>query len=737
MRFAYPIPVWALAALAAAAVALSLLAYARARAALGPVRHALLAGLRTVTLLILIAFLLRPVVPVPAEDTGAAVAIVIDTSRSMDLRDGGEESRLARAIRLVSDRLLPALSDTFRVELFAGEQAVQPGDLPRLTAAGARTDLGRIVESIEQRFPQGGLAGIVLVSDGAETAPARGTSLRSPEGPPIVTVGIGAARAFDREVRSVTAGPSILDGSLIDLTVTAVGHGDRARALSLRLTRNGRMLDLHDVAVPAEGAPVQHVFTVAPPRGAAALFRVEVEGDPGELTPDNNRIDVLVPPPGRRRRILMLEGAPGYEHTFLKRAWLQDTSLELDSVVRKGQNDRGEDTFYVQAAPARSGALSGGFPESREALLVYDSVVLANLDLETLTGAQLEWLADFVGERGGGLLAFGARTLRSAGLAGSALDRVIPVELSDRRDDAQRASAAVDVERLKVGLTPEGERHPIMRLAQSGEDTLKRWAALPALAGIEAVGAPRPGGSVLAWTASSSGRVLPLVAIQRFGRGRAMVFTGEASWRWKMLKPSRDRSFDTFWRQAIRWLSVQSPDPVSIVAPAGVPVGDGVPVAIHARDSAFRPARASVIEASVTTPDGRVTPVSVVPEDVQDGRYTTILPAQQAGLYRVSVTARQGSTVLGSAEHLMLAGGFDPELADPRLNEPVLRRLAEAAGGRYVPAEEAGTAARWLRQAAAAQREELRDLWHGAWTFLAVAALLSVEWTLRRQWGLR
>ena len=503
MRFAYPLPIWALMMLLCAAVALSLAAYARARTLLGPFRHGVLTALRTATLLALIAFLLRPVVPVESRDTDAAVAIVIDTSRSMNLRDGGSDTRLARAVGAVSDRLLPALSRTFRVEVFAGEQPVEPGGLQGLAADGARTDLRRTIRSIEGRFPHGGLAGIVLISDGAETAPGEDASRLPADRPPVVTIGIGRADAFDREIRSVTAGPSVLDGSLIDLTVTAVSHGAGSRTLPLRLLGNGRVLDLRTVTAAAEGAPVQHVFTVAPGRAAPSRFRIEVDGEEGELTLDNNRIDVLVPPPGRRRRILMLEGAPGYEHTFLKRAWLQDASLELDSVVRKGRNDRGEDTFYVQAAASRSAALAGGFPETLEALLVYDSVVLANLDLDMLSRGQLQWLADFVGERGGGLLAFGARTLRSTGLAGSTLERVMPVDLRDRTGDPLRAAAAIDVARLRVGLTQEGTRHPVMRLAQRGEDTLERWAVLPALAGVEAVGAPRPGGAVLAWTTSS------------------------------------------------------------------------------------------------------------------------------------------------------------------------------------------------------------------------------------------
>ena len=30
-----------------------------------------------------------------------------------------------------------------------------------------------------------------------------------------------------------------------------------------------------------------------------------------------------------------------------------------------------------------------------------------------------------------------------------------------------------------------------------------------------------------------------------------------------------------------------------------------------------------------------------------------------------------------------------------------------------------------------------RDLWHNAWSFLAIVVLLASEWVLRRRWGLR
>ena len=96
--------------------------------------------------------------------------------------------------------------------------------------------------------------------------------------------------------------------------------------------------------------------------------------------PENNARSALVQPPARSRRVLLVEGAPGFEHSFLKRAWAADPGLEVDSVVRKGQNEQGRDTFYIQAAQSRSDALRNGYPPRPEDLFRYDALVLANVE---------------------------------------------------------------------------------------------------------------------------------------------------------------------------------------------------------------------------------------------------------------------------------------------------------------------------------------------------------------------
>ena len=89
--------------------------------------------------------------------------------------------------------------------------------------------------------------------------------------------------------------------------------------------------------------------------------------------------------------------------------------------------------------------------------------------------------------------------------------------------------------------------------------------------------------------------MFPVVAVQRYGQGRSMVFAGEASWRWKMMVASTDRTYEFFWRQAARWLSSTAPDPVAIAVPDAPEPGDSISIDVEARDAAFAP----VADASV------------------------------------------------------------------------------------------------------------------------------------------
>jgi uncharacterized membrane protein len=742
VQFALPLPWWTLLLLIVAIGAIGWASYAGPIVPLPRLQRGALAALRAATLLLLVGAMLRPVRVMPPAATDAVVPVLVDVSRSMRLTDAPStalgasgRARMDAAREVLDQRIRPALDGRFQTEVWSFGNALAPLDNGTLTADQARSDLSGALRAVRERYRDRRVAAVVVVSDGGDTGSEEAAVTVDDATVPVYAIGVGSPRiASDFEVLDVSAGDPALADASVDLTVTAVNRG--AGAFDLRVLENGRPIDLRHVTPAADGSPVRAVFTVAPPRETATLYTVEIPSASDELTLDNNRRSVLVEPPGRRRRVLMVEGAPGFEHTFLKRALVADLGLEVDSVVRKGRDAGGDPTYFVQSTDDRAPALASGFPQERAALFQYDALILANVDEDSLSRAQLDTVNQFVAERGGGLLVLGAKSFEQQALVRTAVEEVLPVGLTDRSGGVMRVSANSGTP-FTVSIAPDGESHPVMRIGRTAEETVKRWREIPPLAGAAALGAPRPGAQVLALVRAPDGP-RPLVAVQRYGQGRAMVFTGEASWRWRMQRPSEDRSYELFWRQAIRWLSGTAPEPVS-VAPLPAPqVGSVEMVHLDVRDDSFAPVADAQLAVRVTLPGGQEQEIRPVLSDAGIGRYSAEMRFDQPGIYRVRATARRGTTDLGSSDRWVLVGGVDREMSDPRLNEDVLRRIAGASGGAYLAADDASRLSSLLSAAVlqpAAPR--LEELWHTPVIFGALITLLTAEWMLRRRWGLR
>ena len=631
------------------------------------------------------------------------------------------------------------LGDEYRLELLAfGDALAAVTDVDRLAATARRSDLSGAIADLAERHRHDRLAGVIVLSDGGDTAAQEGGEGRAIAAP-VMTVGIGSPDPpRDREIVNLTAGEPLLPGASIDVSVSATSTGYGTDPVELRVSANGRPIEVRRMTPTAEGAPVHAVFTVSPQPDVPTVYTVQIPETAGEVAVENNSRSVLVPPQTGKRRLLVVEGAPGYEHTFLKRALSDDPGLEIDAVVRKGQNDDGRDTFYVQADPSRMAALSSGYPFKRSELFAYDGVIFGNIEADFFTREQLELTSDFIAERGGGLLVLGARSFDRQGLAGTALEQALPVDLTDRGSSV--ALAAAQVIAVRAQLSGPDRRWRDASGHEAGghpDENRQKWAALPALASVAHVGGSRPGAQILAVALTAGGTPQPLIAAQRYGQGRSVAFAGEASWRWRMMRPATDTSYETIWRQLARWVTAGAQRPVTIgaISPAVAGITDRISVVV--RDDDFKPVANAEVAIETTAPNGEKRQVPAALSSPQDGRYAVATRFDQPGVYKIDVVATRGGTRIGAASRPVLVGGVDLEMTQPRLNEAVLRRLAAETGGHYLRADQASGLPALLRESRAeAGTPEMRDLWHNGWSLLAIVGLLASEWVARRRVGL-
>lgn len=730
MSFASPLPVWGLAAAVIAFAAAAAMTYRFAWLSLRPLHVATLTALRAASLIALFLLLLRPVALEPLPPGGTAVAVLVDASRSMGIDDTGE-SRLARARAIVGERIRPALAGTFDLAVFTFGASVSDAPLAETAAIERRSDLRGAVAEVRNRYRDRRLAATVVLSDGADTG---GLVESAAGGAPVFAVPIGAAEpGLDREVVSLSVDEEAQLQSLTDLSIIVASRGT-AEPFMVRVLENGRSVHSRRVEPSTAGGPIRFVVPVAPPREAAAVYSVEVDEHPGERVRTNNRRAVLVRAADRRRAVLLVEGAPGFEHSFLKRSLSGDPALEVDAVVRKGQNEAGDQTFYVQATAERAPALAAGLPVSAEALFTYDALVLANIEADTLSAAQLDLVEAFVSKRGGGLLVLGARSFDRNGLRDTPIEAALPVSLTDRGDEAGTGGGRADANRLM--LTADGLLHPIMRIASDSDASRRRWLAAPSLSSTAGLGGPRPGAVVLATAGSAGGLGRPVVAVQRYGEGRSMIFGGEAAWRWRMLMPAGDATYDSFWRQSIRWLAGASPRAVEIQGPVEAMPGEPVRLGVRVRNRAFEAVSPASMVMRVEGPAGERESPLPAPSD-EPGLQSAVFTPSQDGVYRVTADVRWADGRTESAATSVLVGGADAEMTEPWRHDAALARIAEESGGSLVAEADLDSLPARLQQAAGAPELREQELWHRPWVFMLLAGLLSAEWMLRRRWGLR
>jgi hypothetical protein len=161
---------------------------------------------------------------------------------------------------------------------------------------------------------------------------------------------------------------------------------------------------------------------------------------------------------------------------------------------------------------------------------------------------------------------------------------------------------------------------------------------------------------------------------------------------------------------------------------------------VAVRNDAFVPQTAATVDVRVTAPDGHTQTLraAAARSDQDDAGYVAPFQPASSGVYRLNVEARQAAAAVGTASASMLVGGADLEMADPRLNTQLLRRIALASGGRLVGPDETTAILDGLRAGLPAARlATTHDLWHNGWSFAAIVMLLGAEWILRRRWGLR
>jgi len=700
----------------AAALFFALWTYRRTRRVIHPGWYHTLLVLRFLAVLMLFLCILKPVLVRPDDaPRRGRVAVFLDNTGSMSrTRDSlGGRARLetAKEFLFSSGEVLSTIGRRVHVNAYVFGEVVEPvKDRTKLGTPDEVTNIGAVLDTIEELAAAGGLDGAVIVSDGANTAGETGALVARTLSVPTHCVGVGekgadATASPDIAVTDVVAKRTMFARTRttvrFTLAKTNVPRGQvRVVATDAKTAVGEQLVELSG----AEGTE-RFSMEITPRETGPRRFALTVAKLADERTVANNSRHFSAAVKDPDLKVLYFEGRPRWEFKYLRRTMEETPSLRLVSAVRTAT-----ESFYVQGGD-RDLDLSAGLPKSLEALNDFNVIILGSGGMEVLSEQDTVNLAAYV-EGGKGLIVLGTEDLAS--FKATSLEKVLPLHLDKGRNP----------ERFELTVTREGARHAVFA---GIADTLEGDPALRTLQGRVLAGRKRGGATVLATDGTG-----PVIAVQNYGKGRCLLITADNTWRWYLHLQQRgyESLYATLWLQAVRWAAEIEPGEKTKAFPIAVYTdkdyydpGDEVEVTLETEQTLDN---IHAVLKRAGTDAGRIEWRSA---KGRTNSYTAALQPARVDEYEIAISYG------GETRSLHFAVG-DPfaELTNTGLNENLLKQIAFRSGGRTFDLTQAADLVEALRRPTHRSIEARAEIgiWDTPWPWLVFVLLCSAEWFIRR-----
>ena len=717
VHVAVSLPAFVLVLAFVVAAALSWLSY---RVTLPPVpvhRRRTLMGLRTASLLIVFILLGEPIISlVTHSNEKPLIAVLIDNSRSLTIRDGGVP-RSATLIRTLESAEVRSLSETGEVQynLFSADARRIAGySRDSLSLNGDATDIDASLKSVVRANAASNLRAIVLITDGVSTTGPNPVYAAEESGVPIFAVGIGdTTEQKDVSVQNVLTNEIAYVGTRVPVRATIRSSGYNDAQVRVTLRQGNSILDRQTLRLRPGLQEYSVPLSFVPGQEGRQQFSVETSPLEGELTDQNNRYPFTVKVLRSKMRVVLIAGAPSPDVTFLRRTFAGDSTFDLKMYIGR------QPTGYYEGMPT-AGTLKDA-----------DCISLVEFPTATTPDQTLSLVVE-AARSGKPIFYVGGRRIdeekfRSLEpLLPFTVDRFSPIELE-----------------TFLSIPPRQQENQILKLAGISNPA-DVWSKLPPFFRTQTVARAKPESEILAFSRIQSTTLNePMLMERTVNQSKSVAFVGYGIWRWTMLSDPGSAGAGVlrqFVYNVVRWLTSREEGRRFRIKPGRETFSSQEPVTFLAQvyDESYEPTDDAQITV-VVHHEGQSSELMLSP--LGNGQYDGSLGELDAGEYTYEANFVVNGSSLGHEQGSFFVGGVNAEFIETRMNREGLLRLADRTGGRYYdPADIRSiahdiAALKAFKPRAVTRSTEL-EIWNSRWLLGIVVVLFSLEWFIRKRSGM-
>ena len=437
-----------------------------------------------------------------------------------------------------------------------------------------------------------------------------------------------------------------------------------------------------------------------------------------EKTRANNTTEIPLHVLDRKRRVLILDGRPRWETRYIHNHF--DRDERWDAKV----------AFDDYTPNPADGAIAKAFPATRDECLTYDLIILGDLAPDRLLPNQIEWLLEFVEQRGGGLIFIdGQRGHLKPWLTQKDASRLLPVSWTGTTPPTATG--------YTWSLDTPIPTPPALLLSASRATNTDLWPTLPPAQWTAHV-TPAPGAQVVAQLkAPAIGQPLPAMVFRPAGAGAVLYLSTDELWRWRY--QVADLYHQRLWMQIAAWIAAP---PFQIETPTlaigtdrlRYRVGDQAEVRVRLRSPSGTLIPNATPQAFLTRDGETLATLELTADPNHAGIYRALTPPLKSGDFEIAIAPAPNAPRSDSRLTFRASDREDQELAQLTLNTPLLQSLAQTTGGQFLRESQANDLPALLKRIDRKQTSIKETLiWSSWWWFGILLALLTTEWLLRKR----
>jgi hypothetical protein len=669
----------------------------------------------------------------------------LDRARAKDVEQIARAEVVKGALKNPKLNLLPRLDREFDLDPYTFGQGVVQLARPeggatnaarriedftwidRLAPSNPITPIGDSLREVINRKRGQPLAGVVLVTDGANNSGAQPrdiAALLREEKVPLYVYGVGITSPRDIIMGNLFAPDVSFVKDEVPVTVRVRSQGMGGQTALLKLQLGGATVAQKEITFGADGEQVVPLrFT--PQLAGEFDLTASIDARDDETVKDNNATSQRLKVIDAKIKVLLVDQSPRWEFRYLQAMLMRDRRVDLKCWLVEGDAaiTRGTNTPYLAS-----------FPPRRDELFNFDVVMFGDVDPRKLPPNGVENLSALVSQFGGSVVFVAGKRFTPNSYRRTVIEQMLPVDVDTGTFETPGDPVAEKPIRLE--LTAAGRANAMMRLSDREEESVALWKQLPPVYWVAKVARPKPAAEVLLVdpdpARESRFGKMPVVALQQYGIGQVLYVGTDNTWRWR--KNAGDLYYTTLWGQIAQRMSIQrlmggSKKTQLTTDRQNYMTGERITVYARLYGATYEPLQEPAVKGVYGLKSGgsKQTEVVLRPIPEQPGLYRGEFVAQTPGQHQFFVEQDLNTPL----DFNVTEPRF--ELGETAMNEGMLRDIARTTAGAFFREEDLFK----LPETIAAKSERVRsplevELWSSPFYFVLMLLVLTIEWVLRK-----